>query len=72
MWENLHVTEPRPELFVADACHSMHMKNNLLLWLMLGCAEFQCRSGQCIPRSYICDGDNDCPDKSDELNCTAG
>ncbi|XP_067328854.1 basement membrane-specific heparan sulfate proteoglycan core protein isoform X5 [Anolis sagrei] len=28
-----------------------------------------CQNKQCIPREYICDGERDCRDGSDELNC---
>uniref|UniRef100_A0A3B3SE98 Cell adhesion molecule-related/down-regulated by oncogenes n=1 Tax=Paramormyrops kingsleyae TaxID=1676925 RepID=A0A3B3SE98_9TELE len=28
-----------------------------------------CQNGQCIPRDYLCDGERDCSDGSDELAC---
>ncbi|XP_078095298.1 basement membrane-specific heparan sulfate proteoglycan core protein isoform X4 [Mustelus asterias] len=28
-----------------------------------------CQNGQCIPRDYLCDGERDCIDGSDELDC---
>ena len=34
--------------------------------------EFTCSNGRCRDLSVRCDGDNDCGDKSDERNCTAG
>jgi len=33
-----------------------------------GCAadHFLCSNGKCIPNTYLCDGEADCPDKADE------
>ena len=31
--------------------------------------EFTCNNGNCVPKSYMCDGDNDCGDRSDERGC---
>ena len=33
--------------------------------------DWQCKSGICIDKNYVCDGDEDCDDGSDELpeNC---
>ena len=29
--------------------------------------QFKCRNNRCISRLYVCDGDNDCRDNSDEV-----
>ncbi|KAI8521339.1 hypothetical protein Bbelb_010930 [Branchiostoma belcheri] len=56
------------------------MKTFALVLLCLGAAvaqqctndQFSCANGGCIPDNWICDGDNDCGDMSDEQNCANG
>ena len=31
--------------------------------------EHRCSDGRCVSTDWLCDGDHDCLDKSDELNC---
>ncbi|UYV67339.1 hypothetical protein LAZ67_5000291 [Cordylochernes scorpioides] len=39
------------------------------IFSQLASTQFDCLNGRCIPATFRCDGDNDCYDHTDELNC---
>ncbi|KAK6052311.1 Low-density lipoprotein receptor domain class A [Cooperia oncophora] len=34
--------------------------------------EFKCQNQRCVQKMWLCDGDDDCGDSSDEQNCVSG
>lgn len=46
--------------------------HNFLLTVMRNCteSEFRCDNGKCISSSWHCNGEYNCDDHSDEMNCS--
>ena len=44
-----------PFVFAATDCSGEH--------------QLKCNNGQCITSEFRCDGDNDCGDSTDEIDC---
>ena len=74
------ITQTRPTAVSVDMLNFLFFQNIQLKFVCfdtdsdfkLNCPldKFECSNGLCIPRNWVCDGDNDCNDLSDELNCT--
>ena len=49
----------------------MHITTGIFVCNFRSCAaqEFKCSTDKCIPERFVCDGDDDCGDMSDEQRC---
>ena len=57
--------------YIPSVCHvgSLHPPECLLPPDCNPVEEHRCGDGRCIAIAWVCDGDHDCVDKSDEVNC---
>lgn len=53
-------------LFVPNLFQYMHHTNHIISWMHLFSDLFQCRNLDCLKKEFVCDGDDDCGDGSDE------
>ena len=58
-----------PIIIYYVGCAILYIRLRVLFFTGCGFNEFTCRNGNCIPQSFICDGDNDCNDYSDVQSC---
>lgn len=57
---------------IAEICSRWDERYFFLAGSQANCTtdQYECANGLCIPKTWLCDNDNDCKDFSDELNCT--
>ena len=64
----------QPTLWQSVSSIGSNMRNTWSSWQTRSCdywSEFQCKNGQCINRSEVCDTHHHCHDGSDEDYCNS-
>jgi len=56
-------------VFLLDSLMLKVKSNEDLPVIVCNTEELECRNGRCVPESWVCDGEDDCGDESDEINC---
>ncbi|GFS01589.1 low-density lipoprotein receptor [Elysia marginata] len=59
----------RNALFFGHDCTFLLSRNFYITTSTCAGDRFTCHNGKCTPKSYQCDGEDDCGDSSDEMDC---
>ena len=69
---SLYSPIPHPSPSLPLPSHLPHCPHTLTFLVDCAPNEFPCSNGLCLPNSYKCDGDRDCPGGEDENLCSPG
>lgn len=69
-WVNSHTNNAISLLRQSDMYHSSNFKRRTASASRCPSSYLECDNGRCLQVKYVCNGDIDCIDGSDEMNCS--